>query len=419
MNKKKWLDGVPFWQIIITAVLLRILSAVFIPQALSLDNYQFIKPWMDGMSLNGVLNMYTTVTYAPRPVDYPPLYYTVMYYTVGWISARIEALDIASFVLRLFPLTMDIVAIFVIYRLFGERLSLFWASSFLLLYDSIALGQSDSLLMFEFLLLYYAYTRKSGVRMGVMFAVMCLTKLQGCYFLPVYLYMLYDISVTGKAKIKTAASSLASGAFTGAAVWMPWALHYGDVLYPVKFYLNTFSMHNELSQLAPNLGTIAYFLTQMRNAPEWYGAVNKALLLLFMLIFIALCLRTKRVLFSASVYFFCIFMFTLNQHPRYPIYFLILLMLSSMLEKELPRRPIQFMAANEAAILIIRSIGEYAFTLNDAATSTLLGAIIEIDVIECTIFFLSSEWHIIKAELFSAAGRGKPVPAGTNSGGLA
>jgi len=150
-----------------------------------------------------------------------------------------------------------------------------------------------------------------------LFAVMCLFKHQGAYFIfPILLYTcILKIDIYKKIK------GFMMGLCIGIMGWLPFIWLYKDILYPIRFMLHMMS-ENSVISMAIN----PWFLIQVIRLYETdvlFKFANVFILLCVLLLLITY-IKSKDIVISTYIYMLSIYMFSLGQRERYILYSLII-----------------------------------------------------------------------------------------------
>lgn len=306
--------------IIIFTTILRLFTVFFGPWKPAYDLFHFMFPWMMNMEQNGFWAMYAENTLAPYAVDYPPIYYASMFLTTGKLSviAGVESDYLAYVLLRLFPTIIDILFCYFICKYMDKKLGLIYAFAIPFIVDCGIYAQSDCLFIFEMFVLFYFYIEKKDLKMtSIMYAVMVCTKLQGLYFLPIFLLMVYAFEEDNKKKIK----DFLYGVFAGILIWLPWLIVEGPMHF-FKIYLGSSTANYVMAQTVGNIWFLfgLNILPQQITSGAFYFAVNIITLSLCLLILFKTYNKTKDITWTTFVYLFSIFMLTPHQYNRYELY---------------------------------------------------------------------------------------------------
>lgn len=297
-----------------------ILVATIAPCNVSYDATIFMFPWLKNMKLNGVFSMYKQVADAPFAVDYPPLYYSSMFLTVGSF-VKVDNFDFSLIFIRLFPVIVNIFFVYFIAKHISPKWAMFYMLFPSVIIGTAIMGQSDMAFLFLiFLFFYFYYEKKDLYLFSVTYALMVCLKLQGIYFLPIFLFLLF----THESPKERKRSAFLIGVLLGFIIWLPWLIAEG---LPIFFKVYLGSASQELvwgfGGNFPFMFTAMLGLTDSPDSPflvMLYNILNYGGLLLCVLIGFKTYKKTGDVLYSTAIYLFYIFMLTMHQYERYEIY---------------------------------------------------------------------------------------------------
>ena len=268
------------------------------------DTVNYVRHWFKEFYDNGVINAYA-IAENKTPLDYPPLYY---------ISNYLNTQVYSGILLAIFPILIDLVFIFFLAKKVDWKAALIWSAFPAVLVNVCDMAQSDGLFCALIILLLYSYNKnKPPIAISIIYAFMCLTKLQGIYFLPVYLYMLINTKRERNEKL----TGLFAGVAVGLLGWAPFMLTNKDIFLPFKIYLGGVSKTNQICYNASN----PYYFLPDKYFDGFMVIVSYILIALCTCAFLAVLKSTNNDVNIASfVYMFFIFFFTFQQHDRYEIY---------------------------------------------------------------------------------------------------
>ena len=306
--------------ITILFLVLAIGLAITAPWQMSYDAARFMLPWLDNMKVNGILAMYKPVELAPFPMDYPPLYYSLMYiFTNNFLDLSNTQQSVV--VIRLFAVIINLLFIYFLIKFVDKKMGIAYAFFIPTLIGSAVWAQSDSFFIFLFFLFFYSYYKKNNITlMSIIYALMVCLKLQGLYFLPVYLVLLFGSKNDKTEKV----NAFIYGIVVGAIIWLPWLIVEGPGLF-FKIYLGS-AAQEAIWGMGGNFPFVISFFAGIRTMPvvgelkTLYTLINIYTLLLCVALFIWLLNRSKDILYTTAFYLFMIFMLTLHQYERYEIY---------------------------------------------------------------------------------------------------
>ena len=282
------------------------------------DLYIFNFRWVNMMKQNGLFDIYSIKT-DQYYVDYPPLFIILLYIikapAIYFYKAGLDGFF--QLTMKSLALICDFIITIIIYKKYSPKVALLWAINIAVIINTAMWGQTDIILGLFMILMFIAMKEEKIKLVGIYFALCCLTKLQGCYLLPVYLLYL----VVVKKEIKEKILSFIYGLFTGILIWLPFMIADKDILLPFKIYLGGFIKYNQFNLGAANFW---YFLVR-QDYSKIFNYIGPLILIICISIFIISYRKTKDILLSSTFYFFTIFMFTFSQRERYCIYTMVIL----------------------------------------------------------------------------------------------
>ncbi len=294
-------------------------------------------------------------------LDYPPLYLYPLY-IVGQLMKITDFAGYPPFrmlAIKFMPCLMDSLTCLVFYKLGSRRskaLGLFaagvWAINPASIFNCAFWGQTDCVMMCIAALLFLALKEKRVVASGVLFGVLCTTKLQGLYLTPIVGMELLTIcfgslnvkqfkreNINKKNVIKFF-KFIGAVIVTAAAVFLPFmigsALASKDklegFLRPLTVYGGGLDKYPYCTMNADNLYRL-FGLNGVKDELELFpgfsiSTLSKIFLLLSvaMVVVVYLFGRRKSHWLAGYILMECIFMLTSRQHERYQILTLIMLM---------------------------------------------------------------------------------------------
>ena len=293
------------------------------------DLYTFNYFWLHRINEHGIFNIYKVgMGVENAPVDYPPLFLIML----GILSKLVVTLEnnpyIFQFLMKLPALIFDFSIIIFLYRKVNFKVAALWAINLAAIVNSSMWGQTDNILIFYLILMfYYIYKNKPNL-VGIMAAMCCLTKLQGVYIVPIYLLYILTYDSDIKSKIK----SIVCGLITGIGVWAPFCIASMDVTLPFKIYFGGFGKYKEMSAGAAN---IWFFVVRKHYDENQFLCILSYILLIICILFlISTFIKTKDIYFSSAIYLFMIYMITFSQRERYGIYFMTLFLIVYIVNKD-------------------------------------------------------------------------------------
>lgn len=364
-----------------------LLSSLTIINSDKYDINYYIKPWFEHMRLNGVFSMYDhNIPNAISDVDYPPLYLLLSYVSY-WLFSHFGVNSISVFstiqIVTTFAFALLALRKSVKLSLFITLLPAFYINSFIFSQCDVVLtiGMAAMLIFFE---------RGKIKSASIAFAAICLTKLQGCYLLPVYLLLLFNSNHEFKKKIE----AICTGGLLGIACWLPFIIHSKDVSLPIRIYLGGAGKYNYLyDNDAPNL----YYLIckPFGISVDVNPALYRVLFIVTLITCIAVLLyyyqNTKDMYSSMFLYLFLIFTITVGQRGRYELYVIAPFIAAMYLEKALTR--------NSRMVLLLIGIATSIYHIESARGSIAI-MLMYIFNINIASLFYSIPFNFVPIALF-------------------
>ncbi len=315
------------------------------------------------LSREQLFGFYKAYSYVSS-LDYPPLYL----YPLHIVGSLILKTDIGGYppmrmlVLKFFPCLLDSLNCVVLYRLGSKRSQLIgfsgaalWAINPATIINCAFWGQTDCVLMLAAALLFLSLTERRIVASGVLFALMCSTKLQGLYLTPIVGMEILDICFDGINVKKFKRSSLnrtnimkfvrfvLSVLLTFTVIYLPFMVGslfslgneaqsgWEKFFRPLTVYREGLKKYPYVTLNADNLYMLLNLNGKKDNLSFFHGLsyelMGKLFLVVLMLSVVVIYLLGRRCSHWLTAYFFIngIFMLTCRQHERYQIMVLILL----------------------------------------------------------------------------------------------
>lgn len=296
---------------------------------------------------DGFFNAYEHLT----SLDYPPLYLYPLY-LVGKLI-KLDAVGgyqpFRMLAIKLFPCLADSLTSVVLYRI-GKRHSVemglfaagIWAINPAAIFNCGFWGQTDCVMIFMTAVLFMLIGEKKIIASGIMFALLCSTKLQGVYLTPVVGMELLVICfgrlegaglilrLKEKRRWLTFGRFFASMLLTLAAVYLPFIIG-SRGLKPLGVYLSGVDTYQYCTFNADNI----YRLMNLNGVSDsleilpgitysFVGNVMLVLAVVWTALFYIIGIRRSHWLAAYMLIEF-IFMLTCRQHERYQILTLIML----------------------------------------------------------------------------------------------
>lgn len=286
-----------------------------------------LNSWVRQMQNMSYLEMYDKIDLiAENPdiyINYPPIYPTYLYLIRNLFKPfgeiNIETLaslayePVVQFLMKSFSIIGFIIAQVVLYKFVSVKSAVLWSINYPFWLMSFIWGQRDALFCFLIVMLLYTMEEHKVYAPSLIFALMCLLKPQGVYFI----FILGVYLVTEPFKLKDKFLSLASGACLGIISFLPFMIYQKDILLPFKLYLGVSKTGGmKFGCQAPNL----YWLFNHVQIPEKLASFSVVLLVIAMITSVLHYRKTKDISYTCFFYLFSILMYNVGQHERYILY---------------------------------------------------------------------------------------------------
>lgn len=336
--------------LVLAALALRLAPAALYYNAYDLESYNI--PWAV-TAHESWLSMYEN-TLGLYPLDYPPLLPTLFGLFGGAmqlsqeVGGAIAANGMPAMVLiKLWPVLFDVGTAALLYcigHMQGVRrpglAGWLWAVNPAAIYNCAFWGQTDCVLLFFVLAVFWALHRKNALAASLCFALGCLSKLQMAYFAP---FLLLGLALCCAGSAVRRLGALAAGAALGLAGWLPFMLGGGEGLaLPLRIYLGGAGRYDEVMSNAANLYAFGSSLNHAPTGTLMRGAVPFATVNTVLWAGIALGLAVYAVWLwraraaapglceAALLYYFTVFFFTQRMRERYLLPALVLAALCAL-----------------------------------------------------------------------------------------
>lgn len=290
-----------------------------------------------------------------RQLDYPPVYL----YLLKLVGMAVEDPLIGGYgpyrmlAIKFFPIVFDVLTIWLLYHVCAKRSPVtgllaagVWAVNPSAIYNCAAWGQTDTIMMFQLLLAFWAFYEEKPMKGTILFALAALTKMQCLYFAPVILYFFLR-----KRDFSGLVKALGAGLLSVLIVFLPFMIGSRDPLLIFNVYFDGFGKYPYINLNAFNL----YGLSRNNWVPDaksiFGGIVGlnglttggftfsmlSTLFLLATIVFTCwLALRGKRfsVFLNGALLMECLFMLTTRQHERYQVVVMIFLLAAFLTERD-------------------------------------------------------------------------------------
>lgn len=283
---------------------------------------------------NGFFNAYDGHVWR---LDYPPLYLFVLK-IVGLVTKSTAVSGFAPYrmlAIKLVPVLCDSLICFVLYllsrwksELLGIVLCTLWAINPAAIFNCGFWGQTDCVLLFLVLLMFFALLRGRDTLACIIYALCLLLKFQAAYLAPVVFLEL--IRSNGGFKKPYAwlhavkNTVIAVGVWL--AVWLPFMIGAKNILLPLEVYLNGANTYPYVNLNADNI----YGIWGLNWHEEGIFAVLSTAVLFILcalLVYAYIRLPEMHILSAAFLFVNGVFMLTTRQHERYQMLALFLLLL--------------------------------------------------------------------------------------------
>lgn len=293
------------------------------------DLYTFNFQWLKMIENNGLLHIYNiTPDEYVYAVDYPPLFLIMLWVIKIPILYFMNNPYIFQFLMKAPALVFDTLVAIFLYKKIDKKASLLWAINIAVIVNSSMWGQTDNILVFFMILMFYYIHRKNINMIGVMVAFCILIKLQGIYMLPIYLVYL----CANDSKFQDKLKSILLAIITGISVWLPFCIADKNILLPFEIYFGGYGKYKEICAGAANFW---FFNVRVDYTNDiFYSNLGHLLLIVCILILIITYFKTKDIYISSGFYLFLVYMITLSQRERYGIYYTIMLLIIYFIYKE-------------------------------------------------------------------------------------
>ncbi|MEF2247565.1 glycosyltransferase family 39 protein [Paenibacillus sp. IITD108] len=256
--------------LLLAALAIRVIIAVMYhgyPNDVALFKY-----WAQHAVNNGIFGFYSTEIF----IDYPPGYMYVLF-LVGklhqWLSIDYNS-ALSLLLIKLPAILADCAAVYLIYRTARAKLSekgslllaLLYAFNPLIVTDSAAWGQVDSIFTLLLVLSVQGMAERRIVKASIWFAVAALVKPQAFIFMPVLLLMLLH-----RKKWKELLTSAFAGFVTFLLLAMPFFAGHGGIKALIDLYKETLSSYP--------YATLNSFNVYILTGGNWAGLSEKFLLI--------------------------------------------------------------------------------------------------------------------------------------------
>ena len=285
-----------------------------------LDLIQYNMPWTLAFKNISLWHMYDKSFIDVWAINYPPIIGFIFYQihdSVIWVYEH-GFMHLAYGLLK-FPFVLaHFVILYYFYDTKNIKTFMFWMCNPLWFIVTGLWGQFDELFCFMIYLLIDMMYHKKYKNVWSLFAVMCLFKHQGAYF--VFPLLLYTFTL--KLDIYSKIKGFFIGLFIGIMGWLPFIILYKDILYPIKFMMHMLKVNQIISMAVNPWFCMQILFRSSDNIILRYGFI---FIILIILSLIFIYIKTKDIVLSTYMYMLFLFMFSLGQRERYILYSMIIL----------------------------------------------------------------------------------------------
>ena len=334
------------WQFVLPAgfILMGFALALRLVAGVAYYNEQdtfWYRDWAFDLS-NGFFSVYARAEQIS--LDYPPLYLFLLAITNFFykIFGRDCSAYLQMLLLKFWPILADFIFGLLLYRLLGRKFgratglcaALLWLFDPAVIFNSAFWGQTDGLLCMLLFLSYWQLLQNRPVWAGVLFAVAGLTKFQALFFLPVFLWFLWQKSRPAKFF-----GSVAAAAVTVLAVFLPFSVGAKNPLLLFQVYLGGQGAYQKCTLNAFNLYALFFKNFSNDSLPSPFG-VSYSVLNYFVLAALAVLLalllwRARRpcVFVTSFLWMNSLFLFTTRMHESYQFVSVMFILIAAVLHK--------------------------------------------------------------------------------------
>ena len=285
-----------------------------------LDLIQYNMPWTLAFKNISLWHMYDKSFINVWAINYPPIIGFIFYQiheSVIWAYEH-GFMYLAYGLLKLPFVLAHFVILYYFYDTKNIKTFMFWMCNPLWFIVTGLWGQFDELFCFMIYLLIDMMYHKKYKHIWSLFAIMCLFKHQGAYF--VFPLLLYTFTL--KLDIYSKIKGFLIGLFIGIMGWLPFIILYKNILYPIKFMLHMMQVNQIISMAVNPWFCMQILFRSSDNIILRYGFVF-IIFIIVSLIFIYI--KTKDIVLITYMYMLFLFMFSLGQRERYILYSIIIL----------------------------------------------------------------------------------------------
>lgn len=271
---------------------------------------------------NGIFNVYERAD--SISLDYPPVYLFFLYLTgLGYkVVGADPHIYTEMFLMKFWPIVFDVLCIAFLYYMFSKtdiKAGIFaatlWAVNPSVFFNSTMWGQTDSVMMFLLLVVFYLSYKNKPIAACIVFAIAGMTKYQCLYFTPILLLQIYKEN-----NLKTFLKSIGAAALCVAIVFLPFMIGSKNPMLFFDVYLGGADKYPYCTLNAFNV----YGMFCLNWVEDTFAGCN-ILSTVFTVTSLALVVflyffGKRRCAFVGGLLFMqCIFMLTTRMHERYQI----------------------------------------------------------------------------------------------------
>ena len=277
-------------------------------------------PWILEFKNINLLHIYDKTFLNDLAFNYPPILgviYYIIHKPVIWAYEH-NLINLTYLIIKLPFILIHFIILFCLYKMKHEKTFIFWMINPIWIMITAMWGQFDELFCFMIYLLIDMMYHKKYKHIWSLFAVMCLFKHQGAYF--VFPLLLYTCVL--KLDIYNKLKGFLSGLSIGIMGWLPFIILYKDILYPIKFMMHMLKVNQIISMAVNPWFCMQILFRSSDNIILRYGFI---FIILIILSLIFIYIKTKDIVLSTYMYMLFLFMFSLGQRERYILYSIIIL----------------------------------------------------------------------------------------------
>ena len=277
-------------------------------------------PWILEFKNINLVHIYDKTFLNELAFNYPPILgiiYYIIHKPVIWAYTN-NFINLTYLIIKLPFILIHFIILFCLYKMKHEKTFIFWMINPIWIMITGLWGQFDELFCFMIYLLIDMMYHKKYKHIWSLFAIMCLFKHQGAYF--VFPLLLYTCVL--KLDIYNKLKGFLIGLSIGIMGWLPFIILYKDILYPIKFMMHMLKVNQIISMAVNPWFCMQILFRSSDNIILRYGFVF-IIFIIVSLIFIYI--KTKDIVLSTYMYMLFLFMFSLGQRERYILYSIIIL----------------------------------------------------------------------------------------------